>query len=407
MSSEKTAEMFKDKSEEEIINWMLKNLTADQIKSCFDDDQFKTIDTSSPEVSEVQEVPIPSKPSKPAKPSKPSTIVPKLNEIPYVSNVPVEKVVTEEDLPRLITPKTDKPTVFRAVQLQQKTLALDNLKELFTYAPVLITNAWKDKVWYFYLSVSDGKFKFVRDDDSIDEFENSMVDIMNELQTQIQNIPTPSDDPVGYLKELHMNAYKDIPEKEINKVNIIYSTYPLQNTNINQFLMDNLSIEESAPSVISEPETDATSIAESEITPMPEVQVVPTPQLEKIDKYTNVDELLIALQAQKNNPVPEGKNSVIKFAPLLITNTIQNKEGVTDGVWYIALKNDNTFSGRRRRSFGEFEEVVEEAIDDLPVNIDADKIRESYNNIPANIMKNIEKVYGQFKLYSNEAPYFM
>ena len=38
MSSEKTAEMFKDKSEEEIMNWMIRNMTPEQIKSCFDDE---------------------------------------------------------------------------------------------------------------------------------------------------------------------------------------------------------------------------------------------------------------------------------------------------------------------------------------------------------------------------------
>lgn len=36
MSSEKTAEMFKNQSEEQIINWMIKNMTPEQIKSCFD-----------------------------------------------------------------------------------------------------------------------------------------------------------------------------------------------------------------------------------------------------------------------------------------------------------------------------------------------------------------------------------
>ena len=33
MSSEKTAEMFKNKSEEEIINWMIRNMSPEQIKS--------------------------------------------------------------------------------------------------------------------------------------------------------------------------------------------------------------------------------------------------------------------------------------------------------------------------------------------------------------------------------------
>ena len=37
-SQQKTAEYFRNKSDEEIIEWMLKNLSTDQIKSCLDDD---------------------------------------------------------------------------------------------------------------------------------------------------------------------------------------------------------------------------------------------------------------------------------------------------------------------------------------------------------------------------------
>ena len=38
MSKEKTADFFKDKSEEEIMNWMVANMTPEQIKSCFEGD---------------------------------------------------------------------------------------------------------------------------------------------------------------------------------------------------------------------------------------------------------------------------------------------------------------------------------------------------------------------------------
>jgi len=37
-SQQKTAEYFRNKSDEEIIEWMLKNLSTEQIKSCLDDD---------------------------------------------------------------------------------------------------------------------------------------------------------------------------------------------------------------------------------------------------------------------------------------------------------------------------------------------------------------------------------
>ena len=48
MSTEKTAEYFRDKSEEQIINWMIQNLEVEQIKSCLGADapqQIKKIET--------------------------------------------------------------------------------------------------------------------------------------------------------------------------------------------------------------------------------------------------------------------------------------------------------------------------------------------------------------------------
>lgn len=50
MSSEVTAEYFKDKSEEEIINWMLANLTPEQIKTCLGSE---TPDKSTPSPSPI------------------------------------------------------------------------------------------------------------------------------------------------------------------------------------------------------------------------------------------------------------------------------------------------------------------------------------------------------------------
>ena len=38
MSTEKTADIFKNKSEEEIMNWMIRYMTPEQIKSCFEGD---------------------------------------------------------------------------------------------------------------------------------------------------------------------------------------------------------------------------------------------------------------------------------------------------------------------------------------------------------------------------------
>lgn len=63
MSSEKTAEMFKNKSEEEIINWMVRYMTPEQIKSCFEGEIVDTI------------------PSGPASPEGPSKKEPTVNDL--------------------------------------------------------------------------------------------------------------------------------------------------------------------------------------------------------------------------------------------------------------------------------------------------------------------------------------
>ena len=42
-SQQKTAEYFKDKSDQEIIDWMLKNLSTEQIRSCLGDDTITTV----------------------------------------------------------------------------------------------------------------------------------------------------------------------------------------------------------------------------------------------------------------------------------------------------------------------------------------------------------------------------
>ena len=52
MSSEKTAEMFKNKSEEEIINWMVRYMTPEQIKSCF---EGEIVDTTQEKLQEQRE----------------------------------------------------------------------------------------------------------------------------------------------------------------------------------------------------------------------------------------------------------------------------------------------------------------------------------------------------------------
>ena len=57
MSKEKTADFFKDKSEEEIMNWMVANMTPEQIKSCFEGDM-----PGEPDLPQEPDIPAPMPP---------------------------------------------------------------------------------------------------------------------------------------------------------------------------------------------------------------------------------------------------------------------------------------------------------------------------------------------------------
>jgi hypothetical protein len=54
MSKEKTADFFKDKSEEEIMNWMVSNMTSEQIKSCFEGDMPEEPDIIAPQAPQFE-----------------------------------------------------------------------------------------------------------------------------------------------------------------------------------------------------------------------------------------------------------------------------------------------------------------------------------------------------------------
>jgi hypothetical protein len=119
-SQQKTAEYFKDKSDQEIIDWMLKNLSTEQIRSCLGDDTITT----------VQE--------------------------------PVQEPVQQTELckPEF---KESFDMLNSIIDVQKKMIPTnDNVKKIIKFAPILIesinidkTNKDNSKINYYYLEFDE------------------------------------------------------------------------------------------------------------------------------------------------------------------------------------------------------------------------------------------------------------
>ena len=253
MSSERTAEMFQNKSEEEIINWMIQNMTPEQIKSCFEGD-----------IVDVPSAPTVSTPDKPNVNNlrkycenkryvihkivnnevffwyylpagiwkyyiKPLSDFPKSmgeeaeecgsetnitndfeNELKTAYNkdniYPGEifseynKDESEKDVFNEVKSEYNKEginnswkidTLLTAINIQRSVTVPDEYKVLFDYAPVLIEAITGTKVFYYYLKNYGGNLTFEYGNIKLENFENDLKEIINELELIIlpANVP--------------------------------------------------------------------------------------------------------------------------------------------------------------------------------------------------------------------------
>ena len=255
MSTEKTADMFRNKSEEEIMNWMIKNMSPEQIKSCFEGD----LPDAQPSV--PPDVPMPKKsPDETLLElrrfcSNKRYVIHKIEgdrvwfwyyeagkwnyynkpfehfkEIDGVIRECGEDTKVDDDIKlglidaynkNLLDPsdrfntsnpdeeqgeiftqikqnyKRDninedwKDVLLTALQIQKGVKVTTKEQELFNFAPVLIESVLGKKVNYYYLVNNDGDCKFVEGNISIDKFRTDIIEIIDDLKFDIL---TPSED---------------------------------------------------------------------------------------------------------------------------------------------------------------------------------------------------------------------
>jgi len=254
MSSEKTADMFKDKSEEEIMNWMIRYMTPEQIKSCFEgempEDEIK--ETKNLEVDDLRKFcankkyvihkiegegnnakvffwyylikkqtwqysiePLenfPQSMGQSAEECGPDTDVTAdfRQDLIEAYN---ENSTDESEKFNTNNPGEDQMNVFTKVKeeynsqginedwkdallvvldIQRKVPVLSNEKQIINFAPVLIESVTSTKVNYYYLINDGGELKFVEGNLLIDNFREDIIEIIDDLNLQIAAPGEPS-----------------------------------------------------------------------------------------------------------------------------------------------------------------------------------------------------------------------
>lgn len=282
--SGKTAEFFKDKTEEEIMNWMVQNMNPDQIKSCFDMDS----PTEQPGPSGPTE-PIPITPMEDPLETlrrfcaNKKYVIHKIikvdgTEIVYFwyfsggkwnyYNRPFEhfkkdkdgnvlecgddELVSPELLPELKEQynKMDDED-FTQVQKEyqklginkewlsvlltainiQKTVVVPNMyKEIFNFTPVLIEGTTDKKVYYYYLVNEGGDVRFKYANVPIENFEEELKEILEDLKLSI--LPVGQDRIEGSRRinewiNVVKQSISNIDSEDLATIKKIYTEFPL------------------------------------------------------------------------------------------------------------------------------------------------------------------------------------
>jgi len=282
MSSEKTAEMFKDKSEEEIMNWMIRNMTPEQIKSCFEDDlpdeplvepeteedellklrkfcenkryvihkkegdkvwfwyyeggkwnyynkpfnHFKEIEGVIKECGDEETV----------KDEIKNSLIES-----YISNEDEEFIAVRDEYIAQNINEGWKTTLLTGIDIQKKVPVLSDEKILLKFSPVLIESVSGNKINYYYLRNDDGDLQFIEANLAVDKFRDDLIEIINDLKL---NIIMPgeaggsSSRTVEEWKEGIKQAAKRIDSGDLERIKDIYTKFPLSKDS--PFFMEDL-----------------------------------------------------------------------------------------------------------------------------------------------------------------------
>lgn len=290
MSSEKTADMFKNKSEEEIMNWMIRYMTPEQIKSCFEGDVA------------VDDTPVPSVKSLDVDDlrkfcANKRYVIHKIEDekvyfwyylvkketwqysIEPLSNFPqtmgqeadecgadtsvskdfedelraaynknslddnnkfFENNPTENEYDIFNKVKNEyssqginedwKDVLLTALNIQQSVPVLSDEKVLINFAPVLIESVTGNKVNYYYLMNDSGEVKFVEGNLSIDKFRDDLIEIIDDLNLQISVPGQPAGASAKTVDEWTLairEAANNIYSSDLERIKEIYDKFPL------------------------------------------------------------------------------------------------------------------------------------------------------------------------------------
>ena len=296
-NSQKVAEMFKDQSEEQIINWIIKNMTREQITSCFNVDLGTTVDEVSvasdagddddlSDLPDLEEEPEIEKIRKYC--SGKTYVIHKIeNELVYFwyfeggkwkyYNTKLEdfkiqpgKTDSQEcgndtvikDNYSTIAKAYYKNTLFdndnladfektkkeyspfpnvnydkleSAINIQKEDVKVEGVyKNIFDYSPVLIESANNERVYYYYLVRDGSDYKFEYGNIIYSKFENDIKEVIDELKID----DTISDEQINNIKEKIKNAAEQITAVDKKIIKEIYRIFPLGGSQNPYFMKD-------------------------------------------------------------------------------------------------------------------------------------------------------------------------
>ena len=287
--SEKTAEFFKDKTEEEIMNWMVQNMNPEQIKSCFDIDgpSGPSGPDGPPDVQVAPDIPTvqqgdPLETLRKFCADK-KYVIHKIikvdgKDIVYFwyfaggrwnyYNRPFEhfskdkdgnilecgddELVSPELLPvlkeqynkmdnedfRQVQQEYQKlginkewlSLLLTAINIQRTVVVPDIYKEIFNFAPVLIEGTTGKKVYYYYLVNEGGDLRFKYANVSIENFEAELKEVLDDLKLSILQ---PGQDRTEGSRRINewvdttRQSVNNIDSEDLTTIKKIYTEFPL------------------------------------------------------------------------------------------------------------------------------------------------------------------------------------
>ena len=222
--NQKTAEYFRDKSDEEIINWMVKNLSTEQIRSCLGDDTTDVV-TEQTDIEKIKNY---------CK-NKPYIIHKIVGQTVYywyfefskkrwlyfndsMDKFPSKECKEGSEMKKEVSETLD--NLFLAFKYQFDTVFSEksNLSKIMKYVPVLIESSTDETISYYYLEyeIRDDKLNIkilFEENLDIDECEKEFKlirDYWNKLDDKIIESGAPGSSDTFTVNDVSENIKKTV-----------------------------------------------------------------------------------------------------------------------------------------------------------------------------------------------------